>query len=131
MFTEKPSKSNLIIETRQFVFADSAAEQRSSVGILNVFMLVNVGICLSVYFWPLGGRSSNFSVGMHPCNCRGQSMMTPRLPGGSKVSRSKENQWRQPRPTGMTPQFEHYIELDSPTKKEKKPSFIPIDLLTS
>lgn len=84
-----------------------------SVGILNVFMLVSVcvSICSSecVCLWP-----STLSVGMHPCNCRGHSMVTPRLPVGSKVIHPRGNQWRQPGLTGLTQQSEHYIELDSP-----------------
>lgn len=52
MYTEKKptSKSNLIIKKKKpFIFADSAAERRSLVVILNVFVLANVYICLSQY----------------------------------------------------------------------------------
>lgn len=58
--------------------------------ILNVFMVVIVCVCayvfLNVCMWPWGSRPSALLVGMHPCNCRGQSMVTLKLPGGQRSS---------------------------------------------
>lgn len=121
-------------ETREFVFADSAAKRRSW-----VYACVSTYVCLNVFvFVALGFQASNPS--QRECSlvtARGQSMVTSGLPVGSEVARPQGNEWRHSGPTGLTQQSERYIEPDSqnltPTMskegEKKLISFIPTDLL--
>lgn len=92
MFTEKNLQSQTrLSKTKRFVFADSAEENGGLVGILNVFMLVNVcvcvcaSVCLSMCVCDLEVSGLQpLSVGMHPRNSRGQSLVTSWLPEGVK-----------------------------------------------
>lgn len=85
-----------------------------------MLVIVCVCVCLHMFvFVALGVQGIQPSQWeCTPCNCRGQRVMTPRATVGSKVTRPPENRWRHTRPTGLTQEFEHHVELDSPTQEE-------------
>lgn len=100
---DKPSKSKLIAVTKTSGSVFLLTQRRSSVGILDVFMLVNARTLLS-WMRVASEASSTPSVRTQPRNCRGQSLMTSRLPRGLKVLRPLGNRWRRPGPTGLSQQ---------------------------